>query len=311
MKHKLNCTIICIVLFLTMRKHCYAQTFETIYRDEANREQNFYLARIPAGEIKAWMVILPSYGELPNGVLSQSTIPAKNFENGIATFILSLKGAETFYIDDTSQNLLAEIILEISKKYKLTNTKFVLGGFSLGGTAAVKYAEKSLQGPSKMLKPTMVFAGDPPLDLERFNLSLLKVLKRNTPAIGVKEAVFFRAKLKEYFGPNETNWFKHSCYAYSDTSNDRIQSLTNIAIRLYSEPDIEWMLLNRHYDYYASNSIDCAALINELQLMGNVNSNFITTTGKGIRANGQRHPHSWSIIDGQELVNWVLNYNKN
>lgn len=299
------------LLLIAFGQYCYAQTFETIYRNESNRESNFYLARIPSGEIKAWMVLLPSYGEMPNGVLSQSNIPSINFDNHIATFILSLKGAETFYIDDESQKLLAEFIHEISKKYKLAGKKFVLGGFSLGGSAAVRYAELSSITTSKNIKPDMVFAGDPPLDIERLNNSLVKILKRNTPIIGVKEATFLRTKMTEYFGANEVNWYNYSAYSYTDTINDRIKSLVNTPIRLYSEPDIEWMLMNRHYDYYSTNSIDCAALINELQLMGNVNASFIATTGKGLRANGQRHPHSWSIIDGQDLVNWILNYNKN
>jgi hypothetical protein len=33
---------------------------------------------------------------------------------------------------------------------------------------------------------------------------------------------------------------------------------------------------------------------------------LITTENKGYRANGQRHPHSWSIVDGKDLIKWML-----
>ena len=31
--------------------------------------------------------------------------------------------------------------------------------------------------------------------------------------------------------------------------------------------------------------------------MGNKKAQFIQSARKGIRANGMRHPHSWSIVD--------------
>lgn len=33
---------------------------------------------------------------------------------------------------------------------------------------------------------------------------------------------------------------------------------------------------------------------------------YIPTENKGYRSNGERHPHSWSIVDGTDLVNWML-----
>jgi hypothetical protein len=33
---------------------------------------------------------------------------------------------------------------------------------------------------------------------------------------------------------------------------------------------------------------------------------YISTENKGYRANGDRHPHSWSIVDKDKLVEWIL-----
>ena len=33
---------------------------------------------------------------------------------------------------------------------------------------------------------------------------------------------------------------------------------------------------------------------------------YIKTENKGYRANGERHPHSWSIVDVDELIEWMM-----
>jgi hypothetical protein len=40
-------------------------------------------------------------------------------------------------------------------------------------------------------------------------------------------------------------------------------------VRLYTEPDIRWWMENRKVDYYSMNAVDAAALILQLQLLGN------------------------------------------
>lgn len=52
------------------------------------------------------------------------------------------------------------------------------------------------------------------------------------------------------------------------------------------------------------NAIDAAALVNALRLQGNKQAELILTTDQGYRPEGSRHPHSWSIVDEQELVEW-------
>ena len=54
------------------------------------------------------------------------------------------------------------------------------------------------------------------------------------------------------------------------------------------------------------NSIDCADAINDLRFLGNTRAQLITTTNKGYRDDGIRHPHAWSIIDEKDLINWCL-----
>jgi hypothetical protein len=46
--------------------------------------------------------------------------------------------------------------------------------------------------------------------------------------------------------------------------------------------------------------------VNLLRAAGNDDAELVITTGKGYRRDGERHRHSWSIVDEAELIEWVL-----
>jgi hypothetical protein len=103
------------------------------------------------------------------------------------------------------------------------------------------------------------------------------------------------------------NYYQRSPYSYSDTTHRAIKNLINTSIMLIHEPDIDWWLQNRGFDFYGINAPDLAGMINELNYLGNKNAVLIITHEKGFREPGhQRHPHSWSIADPEMLVNWLL-----
>ena len=57
-------------------------------------------------------------------------------------------------------------------------------------------------------------------------------------------------------------------------------------------------------DFTDLNITDGAAMINWLRSMGNKRAELIVALGTGYKHN-VRAPHSWSIIDGKELVQWM------
>jgi hypothetical protein len=103
------------------------------------------------------------------------------------------------------------------------------------------------------------------------------------------------------------NFYSISPYSFSDTAQRAVKTLIKTPIMFITEPDIQWWLAERGYDYSYLNVTDQAAMINELQKLGNNKAILITTTNKGYRkpAN-KRHPHSWSIVNSMELMNWLL-----
>ncbi len=115
---------------------------------------------------------------------------------------------------------------------------------------------------------------------------------------------------KEMKGAPQTaleNFYKLSPYSFSDTTQRAVKTLIKTPIMLISEPDIQWWLNQRGYDYSYINVTDGAAMINELNWLGNDKAILVTTTNQGYRKPGNtRHPHSWSIAHPVKVVNWLL-----
>ena len=59
---------------------------------------------------------------------------------------------------------------------------------------------------------------------------------------------------------------------------------------------------------YDLNALDQTAMIQFLNDSGNTKAEFINAFGKGYRIEGNRHPHSWSIIDSHDCIDWINLY---
>ena len=81
--------------------------------------------------------------------------------------------------------------------------------------------------------------------------------------------------------------------------------LKNTSVRAYHDVDIAWRLINRNQTVHNSNYEVTAELINRLMLMGNKKAEFMQSFKTGYRSNGRRHPHSWSIVDEVEFIQWM------
>jgi esterase/lipase len=289
----------------------YGQKIETVYLNVKDSTTNMYIVVAPENElVKSFLVLLGGFGNSPQDVLFQTDIPKYASQQGILTIIPLLKTGSSYLGSDTaSQQSLKEIINLVVTKYQLQGKDFYIGGFSIGGTCAVKYSELSIQ-KNYPIKPTAVFAIDPPLDWERYYTAAKRVVRLSNPA-KVNGEVFYMIDMiqKEMKGTPKTalkNFYTHSPYSFSDSTQKAIKTLIKTPIMIISEPDIQWWLKERGYDYSYNNITDHAAMINELQRLGNNNAVLVTTTDKGYRKpNNMRHPHSWSIADSEQIVKWL------
>lgn len=276
------------------------QQNKTVYENPKDSSHNFYIIRLPKDATKGLLV-------LNDRTLSDSfTIAAYNLGICILTIVPTAKSLDNM-TSDSILNTIDRMIGEVISAYKFSSHKIVIGGMSVAGTGAIRYAEYCYSSKSvQKIKPVGVFGVDPPLDYERFYNEASKSIERNFSTDAINEGKMIVEILKKNLkGTPQTNiksYQAKSPFCYSAKQGGNAYLLNNLAVRLYTEPDINWWIDNRRKDYYDINAIDNAALINQLKLNGNIKAELIVTSYKGVNIDG--HPHSWSIVDEQELLLW-------
>ena len=299
------------LLTISFSFNSFGQKIETVFFNPKDSTSNMYIAILPDSmPVKAFMFLIPGLGQYPFYVLQQTDLPLYAAKNGILTIIPTFAtGQLSFGIDSLTQQSLNDMLKKVVDKYKLSGKDFYIGGLSIGGSTAVKYAELSVKN-NYTIKPKAAFGIDPPLDFERYYNSAKRIMRLSVNSKPNGEIPYMIGRIEyEMKGTPKTaleNFYKLSPYSFSDTTQSAIKSLINIPITLIAEPDIDWWMSNRGYDYTNINVIDEAAMINELQRLGNRKAVLITTHNKGYREPGNiRHPHSWSIADPVQLVQWL------
>lgn len=301
---------LCLLLHCTaVRLH--AQT--TTYLNPADSTVSYYVAYLPKAEIKGCLLLLSSFGESPEMAAAETNIQQLAGEKGLVTVFASLQeGRQSFYIDNRSQASIDQLIEQLQSKYKLQQLPFYMGGFSLGGSGVLRYAERAYRGKD-LLRPRAIFAIDPPLDFERMYLSLEYTVRNSQSAVAKNEADYFIKRMQYEFQavPNENNlpYQQLSPFSFSDTAQTNIKNLVTCPVLLITEPDLLWQMTERNRSLYDLNALDCSMAINALRLLGNPAAELWLTSGKGYRQrNGQRNPHSWSIMNPEQTLKWLLAY---
>jgi len=285
---------------LLIVKLSLGQQHKVVYENEKDSSQNYYIIDLPKDTIKGLLVlnarILSDSSKMTAsrlGICTLTIVPTTNHLDNLAS--------------SSILNAIDRMIGEVIHTYKISNTNIIIGGMSVAGTGSLRYAEFCYLNRSKYgIKPCAVFGVDPPLDYERLYNESHRAVIRNFSKDAVDESrILMEILSRNLNGTPQTNlksYQKNSPFCYSAINGGNAYLLNNLAVRLYTEPDIIWWIANRRKDYYDINSIDVAALINQLKLNGNTNAELIATENKGVRIDG--HPHSWSIVDEQDLLLW-------
>lgn len=216
-----------------------------------------------------------------------------------------------FLFDEPAFSQLDGYLHKAITEHRLPADRLLFGGMSLAGTRAMKFAIWCQQGKSAHgIRPKAVAVCDAPLDFVRFWKALDRSKRLQLNPIAASEAGWVTAVLERNLGGTPKDrlqaYENYSPYCHDLDNGGAAALLSGTAFRAYTEPDVQWWMDNRGNDYYAMNALDAAAVVNQLRILGNKSAELILTTGKGIRPDGSRHPHSWSIVDNGELVEWLL-----
>lgn len=304
----LSTLLIFIFFAFSCNAHKTNPKIEKVFLDKTDTTRNSYTVIYPQKlPWKGYIFLIPGFGETAENVLQQTELPNKLASSGILTIIPTFQdGVLSFGVDSLSQKSFDRILKNVISKFKLVDQKFYIGGFSIGGSSGIKFAENST------IKPKAIFAIDPPLDFERFYHSAKRDIRLSKGNKANQESVYMIERLEKETGGSPlthlAEYLKISPYSFSDTTQTAIKKLIDIPLRIYTEPDIDWWLKERKSDLTKINAAECSAMINELNMLGNTSATLITTQNKGFRKpDNIRHPHSWSIVDNDELIKWLLN----
>ncbi len=212
------------------------------------------------------------------------------------------------WVTETEKKQLLEKIESIFSSNKLPTENIHIGGFSSGGNISLIFSNYLLSNKSK-IQPKGVFIIDSPVDLlELYRLSERNI-KRNFSENSIQEAHWLLNLFNTEFGSPKNGITKYkafSPYTFETKNISNLSNLDGIKIRFYSEPDTLWWKENRNNVATDLNAHWIEKLANDLrQKLPHSKIELITTKNKGYRANGNRHPHSWSIVDQEELLNWM------
>ncbi len=296
--------IIILLVFLLKQAVAFAQNTEKITIDSTY----YYLKLVPKSTPVGLIIVLHGGSEDAAGVMNQITLDEIALKNN---FIIAFPTIEDDDFKMTvAQRLLDTIAKQIVDKHKISKNKIFLGGLSGGGMQTITYAERAVRDKNTYFTPKAIFALDPPLDYENMYYRYQREVERNFSEAGVNEAKWILAEMEKNLGGTpetaKDEYVKNSMFSYHQKDGGNAKYLLHIPILIYTEPGIEWQLKNRHRDLYDLNCADISAMINSLQLQGNKGAEIVVTHDRGVRPNGMKHPHSWSIMDSKSCMAWIL-----
>ncbi len=254
---------------------------------------------------KAVLILFPCYPCDISHTKREAPFLKSIGEKGITTILMNFN--KKLYLTKEEKFQVSQEIKSIFEINKIKSSNVFLGGFSSGGNVALILSEY-LFSENSNLKIKGVFVVDSPIDLEQLYKNAKNDITLNANDGAKNEGIFLSELLKNELGnpiENLTLYKESSPFLVSQTSLENLRNHREYKIRLYTEPSIEWHLKNRKREYDNTNSWMIEKFYETLKINGNNSCDIIKTENKGIRANGDIHPHSWSIVEQKGLLEWM------
>lgn len=261
----------------------------------------------PNEAVKDVLILFGGYPEKADDIKREFQILDIARENGIAVILSNFN--QTLWLKDSEKHQLAEQLQQIVIEHQLPTDNIYIGGFSSGGVVSLLISDFIVGMKQYYIDPKGVFIVDSPIDLVALYRSSEKNIERNFSEPSIQESTWLLETLGNTFGnPNENieAYEKNAVFTYNTDNISNLKRLKQTKIRLYTEPDTLWWQENRMADYDQMNAFYIKALSKSLTEKGFKHVEYIPTIDKGYRANGDRHPHSWSIVDKKDLIKWML-----
>ncbi|MCB4808993.1 hypothetical protein LG651_12110 [Tamlana sp. 62-3] len=296
-------TVILLILAFSCKKKA---GYETHLEQSAEliKSDGFQLVKSP--NEKGLLVLFPCFPCDAENTLTEFKIADIATKNGFSVLALNLN--RKLFLSEKEKEEITLMLQNIIKKQSLVTKTIYFGGFSSGGNMALLISNHLIKN-NKSIQPDGVFVVDSPLDLLALYNTAEKNLKLNTAEVSVEESQFLKQLFDAEFGNPKDSlavYEKQSPFTFQTKNISNLSALKNTKLRFYTEPDLQWWKEQRQNNYEDLNAYYLKQLSNILKSeFKGIDVELIETENKGYRANGERHPHSWSIVNPEELVSWM------
>ncbi len=266
-----------------------------------------YELELPNIKPEAVLVLFGGFPQTANDIKREFKILEKAKENKLAIMYSNFN--QKLWLEENELKALAQQIEKIFADNSLLKQGIYIGGFSSGGNVAMLVGDYLTANEKYELAPKGIFIVDSPIDLAALYLTSEKNLERKFSQTSVEESSFLIEMLGAQLGnpADSLHNYERKAVFTSETENiNNVKNLKDTKIRLYTEPDTTWWKANRMADYEQMNAYYIKQLYGEMNEQGFSKVEYIPTKDRGYRANGDRHPHSWAIVEPDDLINWML-----
>jgi hypothetical protein len=297
-----------VLLGVSLLAVCTSRSQTEVQETSYNVQENDgYELLIPKGSQTGVLILFPGFPETPEVMKREFSIVKPAMEAGIAAAFMKFN--RQLWLKEEEKRLLATIINQMFEENDLNKKNVYIGGFSSGGNVSLLLSNYLVQSGSNV-QPQGVFVVDPPVDLLGLYQNSVRNIERNFSSVSVQESNMIVSLLEPEFGKPQDGiekYEQHSPYTLKTRNIDNLSHLKDVQLRFYTEPDTAWWKENRQYEYEEMNAYFIENLADDLRKKFGENATYIPTENRGYRANGNRHPHSWSIVDVDELIQWITN----
>jgi hypothetical protein len=243
--------------------------------------------------------------------LAPGSFDAEAVDRNLAVLHITTGNPLDFLFDEREVEGLAGRIGAALMHADLQDAPVFLAGLSLGGTRALRLAAYLNASPEAApFRLVAVAVVDAPLDMARLWRTERRAAELEFHPAAADEGRWVTYLLETHLGgaPHTASarYTAYSPFEYGAPDGGNAAHLRDFPIRAYHEPDVDWWIENRRKSYYDMNSIDLAGLINQLHVLGNGRAQLVTTHARRAGYDEGATPHTWSIVDNRDLVEWFL-----
>ena len=293
-----------LILFFSCNKNTKNKTINksTPIKPTVNGNLGYHLSL--SEKPSKLLILFPGFPSNSQVIQNEFPIDSLAKANNISVLYMNYNRKLQLELEDKKE--LASTLLDIIKTHNLSKDSVFIGGMSSGGNMSLLISDYLVE--HNLLNPKGVFIVDSPIDLYQLYLNSLIALKTENNNGFISEAQWLLDHYTNLLNENIDNAEAYDEISPVSTNNHdfrNIENLQNTKVRFYTEPDTTWWLNTYLVQPTEMNAYFIKNAYQMLKVKGWENIELIETEDKGYRSNGAKNPHSWSIVDFNDLIHWM------